>query len=641
MTTGAALSHAATPVRVKVFVSARGNGFMVDIASWIAEAATLTGRPAQVVTDGLPTDDGSLNLVVAPHEFFELHDASAADLKRAAAASVCVCTEQPGTPWFHLSVDACRRGLRTLDISGHGTEALLTLGIDARRLRLGSVPSMTAPRSPVGEREIDVLFMGGLDDRRGAALATMAPTLYRRHSELRLFRFEKPAVPGSPGLLFGADKYRLLGRAKVLLNVHRDRSMHHADPSHARPYFEWARMVEAIANGCVVVSEASDDHEPLQPGVHFIEASVDDMPAAVAGLLDDPERRERIASAARDAIGGDHSLAAQLGPLLDGLEAEVLPRVAAHVVAGRHRRGLWRYGASKVPPPVRLGAFRPYAPIQVHAKHLALADNRMLQRLDGAACLLAHGSTQHIERVETPAYPTAVPEVSVVVSLYNYADVVVDTLDSIVASEDVRFEVIVVEDHATDHSREVVRAYLHAHPEVPMVLLAKNANEGLAAARNTGFEAARAPLVMVMDADNMVYPTCLRRLADALAADPEAGAAYAILEDFGTQRNVRSALVWDVERLCRANYIDAQAMLRRSTWQQLGGYRNDDDHVFGWEDWDLWLRLARSGGHATLVPAILGRYRVQTASMITLTNLATDDSIAAIHARYPDLPWPV
>ena len=640
MTGGEPLSLAATPARVKVFVSARGNGFMIDIASWVAEAATSTGRRAEVVTDGLPTDDGALNLVVAPHEFFELHDASPHDLKRAAAASVCVCTEQPGTPWFHLSVDACRRGLRTLDISGHGTEALRALHIDARRLRLGSVASMTAPHDEGHERDIDVLFMGGLDDRRGAALAAMAPTLYRRRSELRLFRFEKPAVPGSPGLLFGADKYRLLGRSKVLLNVHRDRSMHHADPSHARPYFEWARMIEAIANGCVVVSEASDDHEPLQPGVHFVEAAVDDMAAAVVGLLDDPERRERIASAAREAIGGERSLAAQLGPLLDDLEAEVLPRVPAHVASGRHRRGLWRYGASKVQPPVRLGAFRPYAPVQVRAKELALADNRLLQRLDGAACLLAHGAEQHIERVETPAYVAAQPEVSAVVSLYNYAEVVVDTLDSIVASEGVRFEVIVVEDHATDHSRDVVRAYLQAHPEVPMVLLAKDANEGLAAARNSGFEAARAPLVMVMDADNQVYPTCLRRLADALAAEPEAGAAYAILEDFGTQRNVRSALVWDVERLCRANYIDAQAMLRRSTWHQLGGYRNDDDHVFGWEDWDLWLRLARSGGRATLVPEILGRYRVQTASMITLTNLATDESIATIHARYPDLPWP-
>jgi glycosyltransferase involved in cell wall biosynthesis len=284
--------------------------------------------------------------------------------------------------------------------------------------------------------------------------------------------------------------------------------------------------------------------------------------------------------------------------------------------------------------------FQPYAPIQSRAKRLALADNRLLQRLDGAACLLAHGTTQHIERVESPAYAGTQPEVSVVVSLYNYAEVVVETLDSIVASDNVQFEVIVVEDHATDHSREVVRSYLQAHPEVPMVLLMKQANEGLAAARNTGFDAARAPLVMVMDADNQIYPTCLRRLADALAADPGAGAAYSILEDFGTQRNVRSALVWDVERLCQANYIDAQAMLRRSTWQQLGGYRADDDHVFGWEDWDLWLRLARSGGHATLVPEILGRYRVQTASMITLTNLATDESIAAIHKRYPDLPWP-
>ena len=629
-----------TRAAVRVFVSARGNGFMHDIASWVAEAASLTGRRAEVVTDGLPAADGSINLVVAPHEFFELHDASPAELKRAAAASICVCTEQPGTPWFHLSVDACRRGLRTFDISGHGTEALGALGIDAHRLRLGSVPSMTAPQAPAHEREIDVLFMGGLDDRRGEALAALAPALYRSRSQLRLFRFEKPAVPGSPGLLFGLDKYRLLGNARVLLNIHRDRSMHHADPSHARPYFEWARMVEAIANGCVVVSEPSDDHEPLQPGVHFVESSVDDMASAVTSLLDDPERLMRIATAARAAIGGEHSLTAHLGPLLDRLEAEVLPQVSAHVQREQHQRGLWRYGASKVAPPVRLGVFRPYAGLQAEAKRLALGDNALLRRIDAAECVLAHGAPQHVVRFETSSYASAAPEVSVVVSLYNYADVVLDTLASIVASEDVSFEVIVVDDHAPDASRQVVRQFMAANDHVPMLLMGKDANEGLAAARNDGFAAARAPLVMVMDADNLVYPTCLRRLADTLATHPDAGAAYAILEDFGAQRNIRSALTWDVERLCRANYIDAQAMLRRSTWEQLGGYRNDDDHVFGWEDWDLWLRLARSGSHAVLLPQILGRYRVQATSMITLTNLATEPAIAAIHRRYPELPWP-
>ena len=70
---------------------------------------------------------------------------------------------------------------------------------------------------------------------------------------------------------------------------------------------------------------------------------------------------------------------------------------------------------------------------------------------------------------------------------------------------------IVVEDHATDDSRAVVQRFIGDHPNVPMTLVAKDANEGLAAARNTGFELARAPLVMVMDADNMIYPSGLRK----------------------------------------------------------------------------------------------------------------------------------
>jgi hypothetical protein len=103
---------------------------------------------------------------------------------------------------------------------------------------------------------------------------------------------------------------------------------------------------------------------------------------------------------------------------------------------------------------------------------------------------------------------------------------------------------------------------------------------------------------------------------------------------------VRSALAWDVRRLCAANYIDAQAMWRRSALSALGGYRADDEFVYGWEDWDLWLRLADSGGHATLRTEILGRYRVRHGSMISLTNMHTADAIDAMRRRYPSLPWP-
>ena len=101
------------------------------------------------------------------------------------------------------------------------------------------------------------------------------------------------------------------------------------------------------------------------------------------------------------------------------------------------------------------------------------------------------------------------------------------------------------------------------HPDVPMLLLGRENNCGLPQARNLGIARARAAKVMILDADNAVYPTCLRRLADALDADPDASFAYATLEAFGAEPGLRSHLPWHVPWLCAANYLDAQAMIRR------------------------------------------------------------------------------
>ena len=145
---------------------------------------------------------------------------------------------------------------------------------------------------------------------------------------------------------------------------------------------------------------------------------------------------------------------------------------------------------------------------------------------------------------------------------------------------------------------------------------------------------------MVMDADNLVYPTCLRRLADALDADPDAAFAYATLEMFGDRAGLASAMGWYVPWLCERNYIDAQAMLRRSTWERHGGYRDGDELVFGWEDWELWLRLAEAGEYGVHVPEMLGRYRTQASSMISVTNLAAPAMLDHLRELHPTLPWP-
>ncbi len=229
---------------------------------------------------------------------------------------------------------------------------------------------------------------------------------------------------------------------------------------------------------------------------------------------------------------------------------------------------------------------------------------------------------------------------SVVVTVFDYADVVVETLDSIVGSQRVTIEIVIIDDASTDDSVAVVREWMDRHADVPVLLLTRAANQGLTRARNLAIEHARADLVMIMDADNLVYPTCLHRLTDALHADPAAAFAYSTLEAFGADPGLRSAQGWHVPWLCDANYIDAQAMIRRQrarTIRRVPGRRHD----------------VRLGG---LGPVVADRRRqgstvctcrrcsVGTArrrgSMVSLTNLAAADLRAGLVARYPDLPWP-
>ncbi|MDJ0768343.1 MAG: glycosyltransferase [Ilumatobacter sp.] len=596
---------------------------MRDIAAWLVEAGSLLGRDASLHADGrLPVDDRAVNLVVAPHEFYPLGDFTNREIDDAARISTPVCTEQPGTTWFDVSRLLCRASGSVVDINAHGARALRRHGHDAVHLRLGGVPSMDR-RLADDDRSRELLFLGGRTPRRGRLLATLAPQLWNREVDLRMFSFRQPVQDGAGGLVFGRDKYDLLADSRILLNIHRDE----AHPG----YFEWARMVEAMANGCCVVTEPSTGHEPLTAGVHFVEAD-DELVGQVAALLDDPDRASAIGERAAEAVLHEWPLTATLAPVLDRIESRHQPRRS--LIAPRYDSETVR--AQQIPV---LPAFTPHPELRHRIYRALMAETALQRRLERARSLVRHGRDDHVERVTSASYDAAAPEVTVVVTLYDYAELVTETLDSIAASEDVDVEIVVVDDHSNDTGRAVVRAWIDAHPDVPALLLGSDINRGLPAARNLGFEHARAADVMVMDADNLVYPSALRRLADALDADPDAAFAYSALEEFGSSTGIRSAMAWHVPWLCEGNYIDAQAMIRREAWARHGGYRVDDE-VFGWEDWELWLRLAAQGEHGVHVPQMLGRYRTQEQSMIATTNLVADHMLRYLRGLYPTLPWP-
>jgi glycosyltransferase involved in cell wall biosynthesis len=217
--------------------------------------------------------------------------------------------------------------------------------------------------------------------------------------------------------------------------------------------------------------------------------------------------------------------------------------------------------------------------------------------------------------------PGPAPKVTVIVSLFNYERYIVDCLESVLLQSLGDLDLLVADDCSRDSSAEICLDWMGMHSQrFRRCLLVRNTvNRQLAATRNLLFGLARTEYVFVLDADNMIYPRCLQALASALD-HCDAAFSYCYLQKYGIECGLTSWEAWDPQALMNGNYIDAMSLVRRNAWQQVGGYASDMP-AMGWEDFDFWLKIARTGGWGILVPEVLAKYRVHLNSMLrTETN---------------------
>ena len=187
-----------------------------------------------------------------------------------------------------------------------------------------------------------------------------------------------------------------------------------------------------------------------------------------------------------------------------------------------------------------------------------------------------------------------------IITLYNYQDYIGPASESVnEASIDTipgGIEILIVDDASTDRSLREARS-AQRDSALPVRIIEKKFNTGLADARNVGLRLARAPYAFIMDADNLIFARALEELYQAITQSG-AAAAYSILCRFHGQPNNRSGLLsyfdWDPRMLVEHPYIDAMALFDRAQLIALGGYDNELFKIgwFGWEDYELWLRIA-------------------------------------------------
>jgi hypothetical protein len=606
-------------------VSASGqNVFFGELLTALEGALARAGVATVRAVDHFPRLEDGVAYLFVPHEYIPLTMPAAKPSPGQLKRSVALCTEQPGTTWFDDGATLAAQAACAIDINDDGTRELRNRGVSAETLQLGYVPEWDRwGGDEARERPIDFTFMGGYTPRRGRILASCGPVLAGRRAEIHLFDASTPHTNDSPAYFSGDRKWDHLGASKVILNVHRS----------PLAYLEWQRVLGAMANGCVVLSEHSLGTDPLVPGEHFLSASAEQVPAVLRALLADQGLVARIRRSAYETLRNELPIDHSIHVLVDALE------LASRTDIGMSWRGRVQPIARPRPPkrpvpePVRLAEARTEIDdVRMALKQLILSQ-REFERKRSAGDSSARDQVERHGHRYRPH-----PRVSVLLTVYNYADVVGEAISSVAASDHDALELVVVDDASTDGSLEAVRRALAEYPWLPVTLIARGRNQGLAAARNIAVQHARADYIFILDADNAVYPHCISTLAGALDEDEDAAFAYGILEvfDAGGPRDLMSWLAWDPFRLRYGNYVDAMAMLRKSVVVDAGGYTSDR-RLYGWEDFALWCALADRGLRGTGVPAIVARYRSSIQSMISITNIDGSAAWTALTERYPIL----
>lgn len=611
------------------FVSPRaGNLFMRELLAVLAREAAALGAQVTESWDEFPPLSAAGAYVIVPHEYAACAPPDAHPSAAQLARTIALCVEQPGGPWWELSLSVAARAGAAMDINRAAMLEYPRRGIRAERFVLGHSAAWDRWGGIAGlPRPVDVLALSSITPRREQLFAAQAADLWPWRTRLVLTP-EEPKPEPREDFVAGEDKLALLRSSRTLLNIHRS-ELH---------YYEWVRVLEAICNGCVVVSEHSLDVEPLVPGVHFMSAAADNVGAAAASLLrDEPARAAMAASAyqlVRDAL--------PMRPSVEQMLA-LAESLSSGRRRGRSRGGLLAAAAPRSAPPTLAGPAYP-PPVsdtseRIALKQLALNELVTRRRLEDVAARVQGLDPEAVSELwRTPAYERAVPQVSVCIPMYNHAAELVEALRALQRTDGCDWDAVVLDDGSTDGAAQRVRRHLEQRPWLPVRLLARSSNRGLGRTRNDLLAHARSPHVFVHDADNAVYPTTLRRLLGALVADPQALFSYSILQTHarGRPRGLLSPLPWQPERFRLGNYIDAMALVRRDAVIGLGGY-SEEARLYGWEDFELWCKIAAAGGRGVHVPEILCRYRLGARSMLSITNIDSSAAWALLSERYPGL----
>jgi glycosyltransferase involved in cell wall biosynthesis len=209
------------------------------------------------------------------------------------------------------------------------------------------------------------------------------------------------------------------------------------------------------------------------------------------------------------------------------------------------------------------------------------------------------------------------PLVSVVIPTYNYAHFLDETITSVLAQTFTDYELIVVDNHSTDNTFEVVSKYL-SDPRVTFYQNKKNL--GLVGNWNRCLELANGKYIKLLCADDKWHPTILEKYVEVMEQHPGVSLVTCDKKAFGTKSH---ETITPLTHLQNGTFAILHMVLNNYCW--IGEpssvmFRKSDldvgnfsDEYKQYIDYEMWIRLLTKGD-CYIIPEILTYVRFHGAT---------------------------
>ena len=224
------------------------------------------------------------------------------------------------------------------------------------------------------------------------------------------------------------------------------------------------------------------------------------------------------------------------------------------------------------------------------------------------------------------------PTITIIIPCYNDFQYIEQSVQSALNQTYPNIEVIVVDDGSNVETKTVLKKI---EPKISQLITQEN--QGQSTARNIGIQAAKGEFILVLDSDDYFEPSFCEESVAVFSTDASIKivTCQATLLFSDDKKELYIPNGGDIKSFMYGNCALGTSMFKKEDWKIVSGY--DETMRSGFEDWEFFIRLLKSGGTAFVIQKPLYTYRKREASTTTRANKARYDLLHFIFTKHKDL----